>query len=136
MSTLAVGTIKSVSSAAPVFQNTSGTEKGQLIKAWLNYDQINNNLRGSFNISSITDNASGDFTVNFSASFSANDDYIPVGFVHRSNSAGRVLNHIDTLVSKTTSAYRTRTSSTTNGSVVGLSFFDSEYVQIAFIGDN
>ena len=48
MSTLAVGTIKSVSSAAPVFQNTSGTEKGQLIKAWLNYDQVNDNLRGSF----------------------------------------------------------------------------------------
>ena len=85
MSTLQVATIKSNSSAAPVFQNTSGTEKGQLIKAWLNYDQINDNLRGSFNISSVTDNASGEFTVNFSASFSATNDYIPVGFVHRSN---------------------------------------------------
>ena len=34
MSTLAVGTIKSVSSAAPVIQNTSGTEIGFFIKAW------------------------------------------------------------------------------------------------------
>jgi len=136
MSTLSVATVKSLSSAAPVFQNTSGTEKGQLIKAWLNYDQINTNLRGSFNVSSITDNASGEFTVNFSASFSATADYIPVGFVHRSNSGGRVLNHLDSLLSKTTSAYKFRTSSTTNGSVVGLSSFDSEYVQIAFVGDN
>ena len=136
MSTLQVATIKSNSSAAPVFQNTSGTEKGQFVKAWLNYDQINDNLRGSFNISSVTDNASGEFTVNFSASFSATDDYIPVGYVHRSNSAGRVLNHIDSLLSKTTSAYKFRTSSTTNAQVVGLSSFDSEYVQIAFIGDN
>ena len=136
MSTLAVATIKSVSSAAPVFQNTSGTEKGQLIKAWLNYDQINDNLRGSFNISTINDEGAGDFTVNFAASFSATDDYIPVGFVHRTNSAGRVLNHLDSQVSKTTSSYRTRTSSTTNGAVVGLSSFDSEHIQIAFIGDN
>ena len=38
MSTLAVGTIKSISSAAPVFQNTSGVEKGQLAKAWVTYN--------------------------------------------------------------------------------------------------
>ena len=34
MSTLSVATIKSASSAPPVFQNSSGTEKGQLTKAW------------------------------------------------------------------------------------------------------
>ena len=39
MSTLAVGTIKSVSSAAPVFQNTSGTEKGSFVlKSWVNFN--------------------------------------------------------------------------------------------------
>ncbi len=133
MSTLKVGTIANTSGGSG--STPEQIDKGRA-KAWLNYDQINNNLRGSFNVSSITDNASGEFTVNFSASFSATDDYIPVGFVHRSNSAGRVLNHIDSLLSKTTSAYKVRTSSTTNGQVVGLSSFDSEYVQIAFFGDN
>ena len=67
MSTLSVGTIKSASSAAPVFQNSSGTEKGQLGKVWVNL-QGNGTaaIRDSFNVSSITDNATGDFTMNFS----------------------------------------------------------------------
>ena len=34
MSTLKVGTVQSVSSALPLFKNSSGTEKGQLVKAW------------------------------------------------------------------------------------------------------
>ena len=75
MSTLAVGTIKSTSSAAPVIQNTSGTEKGQFAKAWVNFDgESTVSIRDSFNVSSITDNGSGDYTINFSSSFS-NDDY-------------------------------------------------------------
>ena len=41
MSTLSVGTIKSATSAPPVFQNSSGTEKGQLAKMWINFDGAN-----------------------------------------------------------------------------------------------
>ena len=73
MSTLNVGTIKSISSAAPVFQNTSGTEKGQLAKCWINYNGGRNGsfgIRDSFGVSSITDNGTGDFTVTFSNSMS------------------------------------------------------------------
>ena len=55
MSTLAVGTIKSISSAAPVFQNTSGTEKGTLCSAWVNFDGEGTvAINDSFNVSSIT----------------------------------------------------------------------------------
>ena len=75
MSTLAVATIKSNSTAAPVFQNTSGTEKGQLAKSWVNFDGENTvAIRDSFNVSSITDNGTGDYSINFSSSMS-NDDY-------------------------------------------------------------
>ena len=75
MSTLAVGTIKSISSAAPVFQNTSGVEKGQLAKAWVNFNGTGTvAIRDSFNVGSITDNATGDYTVNFATNMS-NDDY-------------------------------------------------------------
>ena len=75
MSTLNVGTIKSISSAAPVFQNTSGTEKGQLCKAWVNFNGTGTvAIRDSFNVGSITDNGTGDYTVNFAANMS-NDDY-------------------------------------------------------------
>ena len=71
MSTLAVGTIKSVSSAPPVFQNTSGTEKGQLAKAWVNFNGSGTvAIRDSFNVSSITDHATGQYTVTYSAAMS------------------------------------------------------------------
>ena len=69
MSTLSVGTVKSVSTAAPVFQNSSGTEIGELIKAWVHFDGYNNTIDASFNISSVTDNGTGDYTFNFTSAF-------------------------------------------------------------------
>ena len=75
MSTLAVGTIKSVSSAAPVFQNTRATEKGQLAKAWISFDGEGTiAINDSFNISSIADNATGVYTVTLSNAM-ANANY-------------------------------------------------------------
>ena len=75
MRTFAVGNIKSVSSAAPVFQNTSGTEKGQLAKAWISFDGEGTiAINDSFNISSIADNATGVYTVTLSNAM-ANANY-------------------------------------------------------------
>ena len=71
MSTLALGTIKSISSAAPVFQNTSGVEKGQLAKAWINFNGKDTvAIRDSFNVSSLTDNSTGNYSMNFSTAMS------------------------------------------------------------------
>ena len=62
MSTLQVGTIKSSDSSAPVFQNSSGTEKGQLAKAWCNMNcQSTPAFRDSVKFSSIRDHGTGDF---------------------------------------------------------------------------
>ena len=72
MSTLAVGTIKSVSSAAPVFQNSSGTEKGTLCLAWCNWEGTTT-IRDSFNVSSLTDIAAGKWQVNFTNAMPNND---------------------------------------------------------------
>ena len=72
MSTLAVGTIKSVSSAAPVFQNTSGTEMGTLCRAWAIFSGTGTpTLADSFNVSSITDHGTGSYQVNFTTAFSS-----------------------------------------------------------------
>ena len=71
MSTLSVATIKSASSVAPVFQNSSGTEKGQLAKAWVNFNGTGTiAIRDDFNVSSLTDNGTGDYTVTFSNAMS------------------------------------------------------------------
>ena len=90
MSTLAVATVKSLTSAAPVFQNSSGTEKRQLAKAWLNLcggvAGLGQSfaLRDSFNISSVTDTATGRYTVNLTTAMS-NTNYCVVSSGHYDN---------------------------------------------------
>ena len=74
MSTLQVTSIKSHSSGAPTFHNTSGTEKGQLAKAWINYSGTGTvSIRDSFNVSSLTDNGEGLYTITFTNAMSNND---------------------------------------------------------------
>ena len=88
MSTLVVATVKSASSAAPVFQNTSGTEMGTLCRAWVNFNgQGTVAIRDSFNVSSITDVNTGTYTANFATAFSDNDFAAVVSMGHESNSS-------------------------------------------------
>lgn len=67
MSTLSVGTIQSNTSAPPVIQNSSGTEIGQLCKAWVNFGYVASAIvvRSSFNVTSVTRNGTGDYTVTY-----------------------------------------------------------------------
>ena len=70
MSTLSVGTIKSASSAAPVFQNSSGTEIIQAAKAWVKWNGTGTlAINASFNVSSVTDLGTGYYKVNFTTAF-------------------------------------------------------------------
>ena len=66
MSTVVVGTIQSNSTSPPTFNNTNGTEIGTLCRAFCNFNGTGTvAIRASFNVSSITDNGAGDYTVNF-----------------------------------------------------------------------
>ena len=88
MSTLSVGTIKSISSSPPVFQNTSGTEMGTLCRAWVNLNGTGTvSIRDSFNVSSITDVNTGTYTANFTTAFSDNDYCAFCSGGHESNSS-------------------------------------------------
>jgi len=67
MSTLNVGTIKSIAAnIPPAFQDSAGTEKGQLVKAFVRFAGTST-IQNSFNVSSITDNGTGDFNINFAS---------------------------------------------------------------------
>ena len=70
MSTLSVATIKSQSTSAPAFQNSSGVEKGRLVSAWAHVDGDSFHVQSSFNVSSATDHGTGDYQINFTNSFS------------------------------------------------------------------
>lgn len=66
MSTLTVGTIKSNGTSPPVVQNSAGTEIGTFCRAWVNFNGTGVvAIRDNFNVSSITDNGTGDYTINF-----------------------------------------------------------------------
>ena len=83
MSTLRVGTFSNASGSASVPSDTviSGTAK-----AWVNFNGTGTvAIRAQFNVSSITDNGTGDYTVNFTSAL-ADTNYCVSGFSVASSS--------------------------------------------------
>jgi hypothetical protein len=63
--TLTATTIQNDTSSPPTFRNNT-VEIGTLCRAWVNFNGTGTvAIRASFNVSSITDNGTGDYTVNF-----------------------------------------------------------------------
>lgn len=79
MSTLNVANIQSLTtSTLPVVKNSVGTELGRFIKASINFNGTGTiAIRDSFNVSSITDNSTGEYTVTFQNAF-ADTNYCAV----------------------------------------------------------
>ncbi len=71
-------------------------------RAWVNYDQLNDVIRGSGNVSSVTDNGSGDFTVNFITSMPDLNYSVTTGFTRDST---YLYNYGHTLQPATGSSY-------------------------------
>ena len=91
--TLTAGTIDSgAASTAPTF-SANGTQIGTLCRAWVNFNGTGTvAIRASFNVSSITDNGTGDYTVNFTNpmpdanyAWSYGSQYINSGTITRQN---------------------------------------------------
>jgi len=56
----------SITGTPPQFNDGSGTQTGTLCRAWVNFNGTGTvAIRGSFNVSSITDQGTGGYTVNF-----------------------------------------------------------------------
>jgi hypothetical protein len=73
MSSLQVDNIQTYNSNPPVIKNASGTEVGTFCRAWVNFNGTGTvAIRQSFNVSSITDNSTGDYTINFTTAMPDN----------------------------------------------------------------
>ena len=132
MSTLAVGTVKSISSAAPVFENTSGTEKGQLCKAWVNFNGTGTIAeRDSFNVSTLTDNGQGDYTITMTTAMS-NANYAVVAT--SGDGSGSAVRGCGVMNSLTTTTFRVQPNFT-GGTLNGLYSRDDPIVCCAVFGD-
>jgi hypothetical protein len=87
MSTLNVATVKSTTTSPPTFQNSNGTEIGTLCRAWVNFNGTGTvAIRQQYNVSSITDNGTGDYTVNFTTSM-VDANYSVVGSARLNSSS-------------------------------------------------
>ena len=100
-------------------------------KAWVNFNGTGTvAIRDSENVSSITDNGTGDYTVNFSNAF-ANSNYAPVASNSVSFGVAPVSIQIatQTEVAPTTSALRFATMAG------NFNTFDTKYTNMSFQGD-
>ena len=108
----------------------------QIAQAWVNMDGTGTvAIRSDYNVTSITDNNTGDYTINFTSSF-ADTNYCAVSQAYRNGSSGgRVLCHTDMFNTFTTSSVRFNVSGTNNAQVVGLSNVDVDHVHWSFFND-
>ncbi len=110
--------------------NGSAVGAGQT-KAWVNFEMVGTfSVRDSFNVSSISDEGTGDVNVNFTTAF-ANDDYCAGGVTRFSSSntnANVCYRGVSNPLSTTTAQMAVR--GMTNNSAS-----DSDYVTIIFSGD-
>ena len=107
--------------------NASGSAPVYACRAFVNFNGTGTvAIRAAGNVTSITDNATGDYTVNFSTAM-PDINYAPVGS-QTSTSGGTTvsfnMNTAGTIVSPTTSAFRFITNTT-----IGVA--DSQYVNVA-----
>jgi C1A family cysteine protease len=107
MSTVKAANLQNTGSGAPTIKNSSGTEIGQFSKVWVNFDGTGTvSIDDSFNVSSITDNSTGNYTINFTNAMS-NAEYAVAGTVETTNATSVVVTTFGTSGnSRTTSSVR------------------------------
>src|SRR3990167_2623240 len=107
---------------------THGVGNDYRIKAWINFDgQLGTpTARASFNVDSITDNGTGQYTINFITPF-ANANYVAVGTC-ASPEGGAIV--VASVALPTTTAYRFETRTVGAGAPV-----DKAWINMIFIGD-
>lgn len=127
MSTLNVATVRSLNTLPPAVQNSSGTEIGTFCRAWVNFNGTGTvAIRASFNVSSITDNGTGDYTVNFTTSM-PDANYSFSGTVQQTALDGVARGLVAPWTSApTTTALRVAAGNTGLGTL-----FDAAYVNVA-----
>ena len=112
---MAYGTLQTdvINSSTGLF-STQNAYQG-IAKAWVNFSGTSTpTIRSSFNVSSITYNASGDFTVNFSNNMT-DINYAPIITCSSNGTTNYILGTINTVASTganqapTTSAFRINT---------------------------
>jgi hypothetical protein len=107
---------------------TSSTSTG-IAKAWVNFDGTGTpSIRASYNVSSITDNGTGDYTVNFTNAF-ADVNYAVIAAVSTDGTNNAIT--INTQSTQGSVSVPTTTAVRMQIAKAGVGYFDSTYVNVA-----
>jgi hypothetical protein len=87
-------------------QNSGGLtgSTSQLCKAWVSYNAVAQTISASYNVSSVTYNATGEFTINFTTAF-ADNKYAIVGTTLPGTSIGTGRTGTSDITTTTTKIY-------------------------------
>jgi len=127
MSTLKVNTVQHNTTGfnnVVQFTDGAGTENGTLCRAWVNFNGTGTvAIRDDFNVSSITDNGVGDYTVNFTSALV--DTNYSVLTTSRDNGVTNFVTSLSaTLSTKTTTALEVICARRDNGSLIDTSEYN------------
>ena len=104
--TIVVDTIQSSTALPPTIQNTSAVEIGTFCRAWVNFNGTGTvAIRASFNVTSITDNGTGDYTVNFTTAMPDANYCASFSIGQLTGGASDRIPFINTLTSSTVRVY-------------------------------
>jgi hypothetical protein len=105
-----------VANTPPTIQDSSGTQIGTFCRAWVNFNGTSTvAIRASFNVTSITDNGTGDYTVNFTNAM-PDINYSIACTIGGTSSAFLVRDYSDA-TARTTSAFRIVCATTAGASI-------------------
>ena len=134
MSTLKVDTVQHNTSGfnnVVTFADGAGTENGTLCRAWVNFNGTGTpSIFNDFNVSSISDEATGDYTINFSNALS-NANYAVASIISVNGSSGANGGWniaFSRNAAPTTSGFRVETFTATT-------FAESDIVTLAIFGE-
>ena len=97
-----------VANTPPTIQDSAGTQIGTFCRAWVNFNGTGTiAIRASFNVRDITDNGTGDYTVNFTNAF-ADANYSVINQFEGSNPAFGASGRVSTILSLATGSSRVR----------------------------
>jgi hypothetical protein len=118
----------STANTPPVFKDGNGTTIGTLCRAWVNFNGTGTvAIRASFNVSSITDNGTGLFRVNFTTAMpDTNYSTNVTNGASQSSGSGPFGGYVNTDVAQTTALVAITTSNFNtqfDGSVVNVAVF-------------
>jgi hypothetical protein len=100
-----------VANTPPTIQDSAGTQIGTFCRAWVNFNGTTNvggfcTIRSSFNVTSVADNGTGDYTVNITNALPDANYIICTGGVRASAIVGSSLLTYTDGQTKTTTAIR------------------------------